>query len=158
MLVSTYLNDHLAGATAGRELARRAAGNNRGTALGRFLEQLAQEVDEDRDSLLALMSEMQITPDRVKVLAGWAAEKLGRLKPNGRLLSYSPLSRLVELEGLLLGARGKLALWTALQTLEGDQPVLARADLGALSRRAEDQLEQLEQHRLQAAAEALLAR
>jgi hypothetical protein len=29
MLLATYLNDHLAGATAARELARRAASSNR---------------------------------------------------------------------------------------------------------------------------------
>jgi hypothetical protein len=41
----------------------------------------------------------------VKIGAGWLAEKLGRLKLNGRLLEYSPLSHLIEradeqLEGL----------------------------------------------------------
>ena len=33
------------------------------------------------------------------------AEKLGRLKPNAQLRGYSPLSPLVELEGLLVGSR-----------------------------------------------------
>ncbi len=37
MLLATYLNDHLAGATAGRALARRAASNNRDSPLGQFL-------------------------------------------------------------------------------------------------------------------------
>lgn len=36
------------------------------------------------------------------------AEKLGRLKPNGQLHGYSPLSRVIELEGLYLGISGKL--------------------------------------------------
>ncbi|HWF31593.1 MAG TPA: hypothetical protein VG188_03440 [Solirubrobacteraceae bacterium] len=155
MLLATYLNDHLAGATAGRELARRSAASNRGSALGQFLAELAQEVDEDRDALLALMGELQIGADRVKVLGGWAIEKLGRLKPNGRLLSYSPLSRLLELEGLILGVRGKLALWHALQTIEADEPALASADLGSLARRAERQLEELDRHRRAVVPEAL---
>jgi hypothetical protein len=155
MLLATYLNDHLAGATAGRELARRSAASNRGSALGQFLSELAQEVDEDRDALLALMGELQIGADRIKVLGGWAIEKLGRLKPNGRLLSYSPLSRLLELEGLTLGVRGKLALWHALQTIEPDEPALASADLGSLARRAERQLEELDRHRRAIVPEAL---
>ena len=40
------------------------------------------------------------------MVAGWVAEKAGRLKLNGSLLTYSPLSRLVELEGLSLGVEG----------------------------------------------------
>ncbi len=157
MLLATYLNDHLAGATAGRELARRAASNNRGSALGEVLGRLAQEIDEDRDVLIGLMGKLQIPPDRLKVLAGWGAEKLARLKPNGRLVSYSPLSRLLELEGLLLGVRGKLALWIALQAIEAEESALARADLESLCGRAERQIEELEQRRLQVVPHALLA-
>lgn len=157
MLLATYLNDHLAGATAGRELARRAASNNRGSPLGQFLVVLAQEIDEDRDALLALMSELEVGTDRIKVLGGWTAEKLARLKPNGRLLSYSPLSRLVEVEGLLLGVRGKLALWQALEVIQAGEPGLAKADLAFLSQRAERQLAELEQHRRAVAPGALEA-
>jgi hypothetical protein len=155
MLRATYLNDHLAGATAGRELARRSAASNRGSELGRFLAELAREIDEDRDALLALMREMGVGADRVKVLAGWTAEKLGRLKPNGHLLSYSPLSRLLELEGLLLGVHGKLALWRALEVIQDEEPALATTDLRSLSRRAERQLEELERHRREIIAAAL---
>ena len=155
MLLAIYLNDHLAGATVGRELARRAAQSNRGNAeYGPFLSQLAQEIDEDRQSLLAIMSKLGVKVDRLKVLAGWGGEKLGRLKLNGRVRGYSPLSRVVELEGLTLGVHGKLALWRTLERLDlavgGDH-----RDLGELQRRAQDQLERLETHRQRAADEAL---
>jgi hypothetical protein len=155
VLLATYLNDHLAGATAGRELARRAASNNRGSPLGQFLVVLAQEIDEDRDALLALMGDLQVGTDRIKVLGGWAAEKVARLKPNGRLFSYSPLSRLLEVEGLTLGVRGKLALWQALELIQAGKPSLANADLASLSQRAERQLSELEQHRRAIVPEAL---
>lgn len=155
MLLATYMNDHLAGATAGRELARRAAANNRGSELGRFLEDLAQQIDEDRDSLIELMRASGVGIDRVKVLGGWTAEKLGRLKLNGKLLGYSPLSRLLELEGLLLGVRGKLALWQALAEIELDGRAGADADMVDLIERAERQHEELERHRRAVAGEAL---
>lgn len=155
MLLATYLNDHLAGATAGRELAQRSAASNRGSDLGRFLAELAREIDEDRDVLLALMSGLGVGTDRLKVFGGWAAEKLGRLKLNGRLFSYSPLSRLVELEGLALGVRGKLALWQALKVIQDGEPALAKTDLISLSHRAERQLDELEHHRQAIVAEAL---
>jgi hypothetical protein len=157
MLLGTYLNDHLGGATAGRELARRSAASNRGSELGGFLAQLAREIDEDRDALLMLMGELQIGTDRIKVLGGWAAEKLGRLKLNGRLLGYSPLSRLLELEGLALGVRGKLALWQALEVLQEREPALASIDLAALGQRAERQLDELERHRRTIVPDALQA-
>ena len=57
------------------------------------------------------MGELGVKPDRLKVAAGWTSEKLGRLKPNAQLRGYSPLSPLVELEGLLIGIQGKLAMW-----------------------------------------------
>jgi hypothetical protein len=157
VLLATYLNDHLAGATAGRELARRSAASNRGSDLGRFLAGLAREIDEDRDALLALMGGLGVGTDRIKVLGGWAVEKLGRLKPNGRLFSYSPLSRLVELEGLALGVRGKLALWQALEIIQAGEPTLAKTDLISLGERAERQLSELERHRRAIVAEALEA-
>jgi hypothetical protein len=155
MLLAIYLNDHLAGATAGRELARRAAANNQGPIYGSFLEDLAGQIDEDRDSLLELMRELDVNVDHVKVLGAWAVEKVGRLKLNGRLLGYSPLSRLIELEGLTLGVRGKLALWLALKELEPDEPRISAANLKELARRAESQLAELEQHRLHAVPQAL---
>jgi len=157
-LLATYLNDHLAGATAGRELARRAARSNRGDErYGPPTALLAAEIDEDRRSLLAVMGALGVGTDRVKVAAGWGAEKAGRLKPNGRLFWYSPLSRLVELEGLTLGVHGKLAIWQSLSTVLGEDPRVSAIDFERLAGRARAQLERLEELRLEAAGEALEA-
>lgn len=153
-LLAIYLNDHLAGATVGRELVRRAASSNRGSKYGRFLDLLATELDQDRDTLLAIMRSLGAPVDQLKVLGAWGAEKLGRFKLNGRLLGYSPLSRVVELEGLALGVRGKLALWRALELLEVERPELESFELPHLIARAESQLDELESYRLHAAAEA----
>jgi hypothetical protein len=154
VLLAIYLNDHLAGATAGRDLARRSAASNERSSYGKFLTDLAAEIDEDRDSLLELMGRLDVGVDRLKVLGGWAAEKAGRLKLNGRLLGYSPLSRVVELEGLTLGVRGKLGLWRALSEVQPSYPKLPGAELARLAERAQAQLDGLEAQRLRAAAEA----
>jgi len=155
-LLATYLNDHLAGATTGRELARRIASSNRRSELyGPPTALLASEVEEDRDSLLAVMRALGVRTDRLKVAAGWSAEKVGRLKPNGRLISYSPLSRLIELEGMMLGVRGKLAMWESLISVLGEDPRLAGIDLERLAERARSQFETLETLRLEASREAL---
>ena len=154
-LLSIYLNDHLAGATAGLELARRAAASNRGSDYGRFLDELAEEIRTDRESLLEIMRSLDVGVDRVKVSAAWAAEKLGRLKLNGRVFGYSPLSRVVELEGLTLGVTGKLAMWRSLDKLEPARPELSKSTLASLIARAEHQLEGLEAQRLSAVTAAL---
>jgi len=149
-LLAIYLNDHLAGATGGLELARRASRANEGSAVGDFLAKLAAEIDEDRDSLLKLMDAVDVKPDRAKVAAGWSAEKLGRLKPNGQLRGYSPLSRLTELEGLRLGVTGKLELWKTMQRTLGDD--VRTIDFEELIKRAQRQIRGLTAQHKSAAA------
>jgi hypothetical protein len=151
-LLATYLNDHLAGATAGAELARRAQGQNEGTPLGRFLDGLAGEIEEDRATLKAVMERLEIGTDRMKVAFGWVGEKVGRLKPNNRLFGYSPLSRLIELEGLALGVEGKRGLWEVLRSLDDER--LADFDFNALLERARAQRDGLHERRLAAALDA----
>ena len=153
-LLGIYLNDHLAGSTAGVELARRAAGSNEGNEYGAFLSVLAGEIEEDRDSLKDIMRRLEYGEDIPKKIGAWTFEKIGRLKPNGQLTGYSPLSRVVELEGLALGITGKLALWKSLQELVDEEPRLDAAELARLRERAERQQRDAEDHRLRAVREA----
>jgi hypothetical protein len=154
-LLGIYLNDHLAGSTVGLELAKRARGQNRHSEYGGFLETLVKEIEADRKALEGIMDDLEVRKDTAKVAAGWIAEKAGRLKLNGRLTGYSPLSRLVEIEALALGVTGKLALWKALRLLADGEPALDGPALERLIERAERQQRDLEEHRLAAAREAL---
>lgn len=154
-LLGIYLNDHLAGSAMGVELARRALSNNEGTSYESFLRDLVAAIEEDRAELATLMDALGVSHDRLKQSAAWAAEKVGRLKLNGRLTGYSPLSRLIELEGLLLGVTGKGSLWRALKQVADHDPRLAVTDFDKLITRADEQRQGIEQHRLRAAAEAL---
>ena len=136
-----YVNDHYAGSTAGAELAKRAAKNNRGDAeFGPPLTRLATEIDDDRAELKRVMARLEIGEDRIKATLGWALEKAGRLKLNGELLRFSPLSRLVEIEGMITGVSGKLSLWRVLLDVQSACPQLDEAELTRLADRAEDQL------------------
>lgn len=139
-LLAIYLNDHLAGSTGGVETARRAHGANEGSEFGPPLALLTEEIEADRDSLEAVMEELGVGRSRWKPAIGWVGEKFGRLKPNGQLRGYSPLSRVVELELLLLGITGKLRLWTLLDELVGAE---TSTDFKALAARAEDQRERV---------------
>jgi hypothetical protein len=148
-----YLQDHLAGASAGTELAKRTAGSNSDNDYGPELARIAREIEEDRGALIEIMDSLGANRSHLKEAGAWVGEKLGRLKPNNSILSYSPLSRLIEIEGLMLGVSAKRSLWRALQERFGEE--LAGHHLSELLRRADDQRERLERLRLQAARDAL---
>lgn len=154
-LLRIYLNDHLMGAALGTRLARRCLSNNQGTPLGDFLEVLLAEIVEDRAVLDSLMDALELPRDRVKQAGAVVAELIGRVKMNGRLTTYSDLSRLVELEGLHAGIDLKVRLWQSLRQAAPSHPAIGAMDLDRLVDRGTAQLERLEVHRLDAAARAL---
>jgi len=153
--LATYLNDHLGGAAGGVELIRRLCRENQGTEYGPPLKVVARQVEEDVQSLRDVMARFGVEEDRIKQTAAYAAEKVGRLKLNGQLLGYSPLSRLVELEGMTLGVTGKQAMWVVLNENYGQDPRLEGVDLPQLIARAKEQRVTLERLRRQAATEAI---
>jgi hypothetical protein len=119
------------------ELARRASGGAEGTTYGDPLAKLADEIEADRRALESIMDKFGFGADRAKNLAFWAAEKAGRLKPNGQLTGASPLSRLVELE------------------IAPNEPRLDEEGLRQLVERGQEQLGIVEGLRDRAAGEAL---
>ena len=139
--LSIYLRDHHAASAGGVALARRALGSNH---------PIAQQIARDRETLDAVMRQLDVPPRVVKVGLVRVAERLGRLKLNGRLFKRSPLSRIVELEVLVVGIRGKEAMWTALLTTERS---LQGIDLDALVQSARSQARQVDELRLGAVAE-----
>ena len=152
-LLGIYLNDHLAGATGGSELVRRAAAGQQGSPSGPALQQLADDIEQDREALLEIMKTLEVPVRQYKVYAAWAAEKVGRLKLNGHLLSRSPLSSLLELEALRLGVEGKASLWRSLRQVADSR--LDQARLEQLLAAAEAQVRTLEEMRVQTAAQLL---
>jgi hypothetical protein len=153
-LLGIYLNDHLAGAVGGGGLAKRLADADATWVGGSVLTRIAAEIEEDRSALVSIMSVLGVPVRHYKTAAAWAAEKVARLKPNGRILTRSPLSRLIELEVLRLGVEGKAAAWRTLRVRADTDPRLDAAQLDELVDRARRQIEQLEQLRVRAASEA----
>jgi hypothetical protein len=153
-LLSIYLSDHLAGATAGVALARRAARHNAGTPAGRRLAQVAHEIEDDRETLKLLMSELGMRGSRVKNAVAWVMERVARLKPNGRARGEDVLHRMHEFETLSLGIAGKQALWAALRVAP-QAPAIAGLDLDELDERAGSQRERVEMERIALARAAL---
>jgi hypothetical protein len=153
-LLAIYLNDHLAGAVAGSELAKKLSADNDGTPMGTYLSTLSHEIDADRDALEALMDRLGVDKSVLKQATGWVAEKLSRFKLSEQMTESADLKRLLEFEMLGTGIHGKLSGWHALKQLGDAVPGLADTDFDRLIARAEEQRDGLEQHRLAAATAA----
>jgi hypothetical protein len=101
------------------------------------------------------MRQLNVPTSASKVALVRMAERLGRLKLNGRLFTRSPLSRIVELETLLVGIRGKEALWTALRVADVSADGV---DLDALIESARTQADEVDERRLAEAAKTFVRR
>ena len=112
------------------------------------------EIDEDRRSLHAMMSRLDVTPSAVKSAIGSVAEAVGRLKGNGRIIRSSPLTPVVELEGLAAGIFTKRNLWRSLRAASATHHLLDVAELDRLVERATSQLERVVAAHDAAAAQA----
>ena len=156
-LLGVYLNDHLAGATAGMGLVRRmVASAEAGSEHATVLNRLATEITEDRSALLRIMAALGIQVRGYKVFAAWAFERAGRLKLNGHLLTRSPLSDLEEMEILRLGVEGKADGWRTLRQLADRDSRLDAGRLDDLIARADRQASVLESLRSSTALAAFL--
>jgi hypothetical protein len=153
-LLGIYLNDQLAAGVLWREVAQRARDSNEGTELGEALERVATEIAEDVETFEGIMHRLGIERSRVKAPLAVAAERLGRLKLNGQLRGYSPLSRFAELDFLAAGIEGKKILWANLRDLAGLAARLPDVDFDRLVERAEGQRAALESFRAQAGRDA----
>ena len=151
-LLGIYLNDHLAGATVGTELAHRIARSHDEVADRATLRRLAGDINADRRALLEIMALLGVPVRHYKTTVAWLGERVGRLKPNGRLRTRSPLSNLEELELMRLGVEGKAAGWRTLRELAATDPRLSAAWLDELLDRARAQADLLEDLRVRAAA------
>jgi hypothetical protein len=151
VMIGIYLNDHLAGATGGTQLAGRMARSHQDREESSELRAIAAEIERDRAALLDIMAALGVAVRGYKAGAAWIGEKAVRLKFNGRFRARSPLSDLEELELLRLGVEGKAAGW---RTLRAQADTDARLDAGRLDEliaRAKTQSSQLEELRVRAA-------
>ncbi|MFK0045944.1 hypothetical protein ACIQU4_17825 [Streptomyces sp. NPDC090741] len=103
------------------------------------------------------MADLDIPVMRNRIALGWLAEKAGRLKLNGRLVSRSPLSDVLELEAMRLGVEGKACAWRSLAALADTDPRIDGARVQEPLRRAERQIRSLEALRLEQAAQVFTA-
>ncbi|WP_324273109.1 hypothetical protein [Blastococcus brunescens] len=154
-LLGIYCNDHLAAATGGIELVSRMIGVHRGTAYEPRLEQLLDELREERAGIRSSMAALGLPVTQYKQLASWLGEKASRLKLNGHLLSRSPLSDLVEFEFISTAVLAKRAGFETLRELAAVDGRLDAELLERLIAQADKQHEWLADTRREVAARVL---
>ena len=153
--MDVYLNDHLAGAMLGTDLAEQIQDRADGTPLGDAMGTISAEIEQDRQSLIDLMEALGTSKNPVKQATTWVAEKASRPKFSGFTSGSAEQGMFMALESLTLGVAGKLSLWVALKEVESDYPPLTHAALDELILRAQSQHERLERERLVAGRRAL---
>jgi len=145
--IEVYLNDHLAGATAGVNLVKQAADRHRTDELGEFFAPLAAEVKADLGTLETLMRDMGVHKSASKTALAEIGSKLAAPKFTAEGAGNQNLGDFVTLETLSIGVEGKRCMWVALKTVADAYPELQALDLDELESRAQHQRERLEDKR-----------
>jgi len=150
--LDTYLNDHLAGATAGVNLAKMAAEEHQTDELGAFFSEISSDIQTDFGTLEHLMDQVGVEKSASKTAMAEIGSKMARPKFVG---DDKELGGFITLETLSIGVEGKLCMWKALQRVPDADPAFTDLDFDELIARAVSQRERIEAKRLEIAPEAL---
>ena len=151
--LDTYLNDHIAGATAGRNLAKMAAQEHQTDEHGPFFSEIYAAIEADYGTLQQLASALRVDESAGKTALAEVGSKL--MGPKFTAGDDDELNAFVTLETLSIGVEGKVCMWKALKTVASDYPGFADFDLDDLLARATEQREKLEDQRQKMAPKAL---
>ena len=151
--LDTYLNDHMAGATAGTNLAKMASEEHQTDEHGPFFSEIYAEISADKDTLGELISALGVEESASKTALAEVGSKL--MGPKFTAGEDDELNAFVTLETLSIGVEGKVCMWKALKTVANDYPAFGEFDIDDLLARATSQREKLEAQRQKIAPQAL---
>jgi hypothetical protein len=151
--LDTYINDHLAGATAGTNLAKIAAEEHQTDEHGPFFSEIYAEIQADFDTLQGLASALGVEESASKSALAEIGSKM--MAPKFTAGDDDELNAFVTLETLSIGVEGKVCMWKALRTVAGDYAGFEQFDVDELLARAEAQREKIEAQRQKMAPQAL---
>jgi hypothetical protein len=152
--IHVYLNDHLAGATAGVDLVKQAAERHDGE-LGEFFAELADEISADNNTLTSLMDQMDAHASGAKEVLAKAGSEISEAKFSGESTDDPEFGTFITLETLSIGVEGKICMWKALKVVADDYPELSSTDIDKLLERGQSQRDRIEGKRLEIAGSAL---
>ena len=141
-LLGLYMSDHLTGATAGLARIERMAEAFADTPVSADIARVSAELRRERDFLRGLIHDLGVRQRRHRQAAAWLAERVGRLKLNGRIVRRSPMTMVLESELMRAAILGKLGGWQTLEELAPDLG-LDQATFAKLGDEARSQIEAL---------------
>jgi hypothetical protein len=116
--------------------------------LGEFARGLKADVKQDQETLQKIIDSVGSTHLDLKEAAGWFAEKAAVFKLRGDHAAGG-IGTFEALETLVLGIRGKLALWEVLPIARTVDMRIPNIDFEKLAASAEEQIARAETQRLQ---------
>lgn len=152
-----YLEDHIALMVGESELVARCLSSNKGTVLADFLNRLDSELVSQKSAANEILERLESKKAITGVMkqgAAWFAEKLGRFKLNDSFLTYSVLSRVIELETLAAAAHERVALWDNLEVVGTTDPQLENTTAAVFREQAQQHFDELNRNRRTAAKKA----
>jgi hypothetical protein len=152
--LATYLNDHLAGATAAVAMLNTLKTHSEVASIADLL---LRDVEADKHELEGLMESLGIDRSHARQTVARISGKLVEMKASMDDSARGTLARFELLEALSLGIEGKRALWQALQASASAIAPLQGINYDRLIARAEDQRRTAETLRLQLAIDAFRA-
>jgi len=151
--LDTYLNDHIAGATAGTNLAKMAAEEHQTDEHGPFFSEIYAAIQADFETLQQLASALGVEESAAKGALAEIGSKM--MAPKFTAGDDDELNAFVTLETLSIGIEGKVCMWKALKTVESEYPAFKEYDIDELLARATSQREKIEAQRQKMAPLAL---
>lgn len=148
--LATYLHDHLAGSHFAIKLLQSLQEQYKDESLGHFARLLIRDVTEDQETLQKIIDHVGRASVDLTEAAGWIAERASQFKLS-RDDASGGIGTFEALETLMLGIKGKLALWQALPVIRKVNPRIPDEDFVHLAARAEEQFTRVEKRRLQQA-------
>jgi hypothetical protein len=152
--LTTYLNDHSAGAVAALELMAHVRDGHPGTEAAAVVERIRGDVASDLQELKRILDRLGRGDSSARKAVAWLGERMMRLKLLVDDSSDGALRLFESLETIALGLEGKLALWHALEACAADVPEISEVDYARLIARGREQRDALEPARLDAARAA----
>lgn len=142
--LASYLRDHHSLVTSELALAERAVRANIGTEYETPLRGVLEDAGHDLVAVSSVLEVLGVEISTLRTKAVRLGEMLGRLKFNGPIQrGYSPSSRVLEIEALVMLLQGRLALCQTLRTALSSDELPDDVDVNDLEQRTASQLETL---------------
>lgn len=149
-----HLNDHMAGAVGALGHIDRTRKMSRDPETAESLRSIRQEVSHDREVLRDLMNQLDVAQSTIRNVSARLGQLASALKFHFTPGRRTELRTLQALDVLSAGIEGKRSLWVTLSAAAENDNRLAAIDYATMTRRAEEQLELVDQLRSRVAKRA----